>query len=339
MIGHVLATTNNTGMVLCDDGLRRLCSFKGKRIKAIQGSYNSLAAGDIVRLAPTEAGRGLILALEPRKNVFGRYNEKGRAEQAIAANIDRVICVASPSLPPFRPRFIDRVAVLAETAGVPFIIVLNKSDLGVPQEIEDRLAVYRSLGYSSFRTSTKSEEGVAEIKALVSRGVSVFIGQSGVGKSSLLNAIVPGQDRRVQAVSEKYDRGKHTTTMAEAIVVNEECMIIDTPGIRRLALRNIEPMELFKYFPEMPAIVENCLLGTRCLHGIESGCAVKIAVEKGIFHPDRYDSYIRILEELSLPTEWKKSGTRDPGKKDRAANSVKRSKVMRYDPATDDEDY
>jgi ribosome biogenesis GTPase len=339
LTGYVLSTTNNTGMVLCDDGIRRLCSFKGKRIKAIQGSYNSLAAGDRVSIAPTEADRGLVIALEPRKNVFGRYNEKGRAEQAIAANIDRVVCVTSPSMPPFRPRFIDRLAVLAENAQVPFIIILNKSDLGVPDEVEERLAVYRSLGYLTCRTSIKSGEGIDEIKAMVSAGISVFAGQSGVGKSSLLNAIIPGQKRRVQNVSEKYERGKHTTTMAEAVLADKGCIIIDTPGIRRLALRNIEPTELFKYFPELPSIVEKCLLGSRCLHVSESGCAVKAAVESGIIHRDRFESYLRILEELSLPTEWKKSGLRDPGKKDRAAGSIWRSNGMRYDPLNEDEDY
>lgn len=327
MTGTVIFSTNNSAKVLCDDGLLRLCQIKGKRIKALTGSYNSLAVGDIVEVTPTEGSLGLISKMRPRKNTFGRYNEKGRAEQAIAANIDMVVCVTSPRLPPFRPRFIDRLAVMAEWASVPFVIVLNKIDLGVPEEVRERLEDYRELGYRVIQSSVKTGEGIETLLGLLSGSVGVFAGQSGVGKSSLLNVLVPGTERRTADVSEKYDRGKHTTTMAEMILTDGGLKIIDTPGIRRLALRSLPPDDLAGCFPEMLPLIEDCAYGSRCSHTDEEGCAIREAVEESVIHPDRYESYLRIREDLVQPVAWKKSGVRDPGRKERGLSSKIRTKI------------
>jgi len=297
----VLWGANNLFAVLGDDGLRRLCAIKGKRIKDISGAYNSLAPGDRVELAPDPArpDRGLVTALEPRRNVYGRFNEKGKAVQAIAANIDLVVCVSSPRLPPFRPRFVDRVAVLAEAAHVPLLVVMNKADLGVDEETEDRLAVYQELGYDAMLASAATGEGVDELREWIEGRSSVFAGQSGVGKSSLLNAIEPGLGRRVGEVSEKYDRGKHTTTKAElAILADGRTKVIDTPGVRRLALRGIEASGLDAYFPELARLSPQCAFGLSCSHRDEAGCRIVAAVEEGRVHADRYESYLRIREEL-----------------------------------------
>lgn len=327
MTGTVIFSTNNSAQVLCDDGFLRLCQIKGKRIKALTGSYNSLAVGDIVEVTPTEGSLGLISKMQPRKNTFGRYNEKGRAEQSIAANIDMVICVTSPRLPPFRPRFIDRLAVMAEWASVPFVIVLNKIDLGVPDEVQERLEDYRELGYRVIQSSVKTGEGIEALLGLLSGSVGVFAGQSGVGKSSLLNVLVPGTERRTADVSEKYDRGKHTTTMAEMILTDSGLKIIDTPGIRRLALRSLPPDDLAGCFPEMLPLIEDCAYGSRCSHTDEEGCAIREAVEESTIHPDRYESYLRIREDLVQPVAWKKSGVRDPGRKERGLSSKIRTKI------------
>ncbi|MFA6365980.1 MAG: ribosome small subunit-dependent GTPase A [Candidatus Hydrogenedentales bacterium] len=327
MTGTVIFSTNNSAKVLCDDGLLRLCQIKGKRIKALTGSYNSLAVGDIVEVTPTEGSLGLISKMRPRKNTFGRYNEKGRAEQAIAANIDMVVCVTSPRLPPFRPRFIDRLAVMAEWASVPFVIVLNKIDLDVPEEVRERLEDYRELGYRVIQSSVKTGEGIETLLGLLSGSVGVFAGQSGVGKSSLLNVLVPGTERRTADVSEKYDRGKHTTTMAEMILTDGGLKIIDTPGIRRLALRSLPPDDLAGCFPEMLPLIEDCAYGSRCSHTDEEGCAIREAVEESVIHPDRYESYLRIREDLVQPVAWKKSGVRDPGRKERGLSSKIRTKI------------
>jgi ribosome biogenesis GTPase / thiamine phosphate phosphatase len=309
MEGLVLSGTNNVFSVLCGDGERRVCPIKGKRIKDMSGEYNALASGDIVEVEGSDGpsgatGRGMITALKPRRNVFGRYNEKGRAKQSIAANVDLVVCVASPSYPPFRPRFVDRVAVLAEATHAPLLIALNKIDLGVDAETEERLALYEELGYGIIRCSASTGHGLDGLRDRLRGLTSVFVGQSGVGKSSLLNAIDPGLSRKTGEVSEKYARGKHTTTMAELLVLEGSTKIIDTPGVRRLALRGIEPGELDAYFPELRSLAPQCEFGLSCSHGDESGCRVRRAVEGGEVHEDRYESYLRIRLELEANAEY-----------------------------------
>ena len=304
MEGLILSGTNNVFSVLCGDGERRSCSIKGKRIKAVSGEYNALAAGDLVEVEASGPGRGRISALRSRRNVFGRYNEKGRAKQSIAANVDLVVCVASPSFPPFRPRFVDRVAVLAEAAHVPLLIALNKIDLGSDGETDGRLDRYEALGYGILRCSAAEGRGLEELAKLLRGKTAVFVGQSGVGKSSILNAMAPGIGRRTGEVSEKYARGKHTTTMAELIVIDESTRIIDTPGVRRLALRGIEPGELDAYFPELRALAPQCEFGLSCSHGDEPGCRIRRAVEAGEVLEDRYESYLRIRRELEANAEY-----------------------------------
>jgi len=347
MQGLVLWGANNLFHVLGEDGSRRLCAIKGKRLKDQSGVYNALAAGDRVQLAvdPATPDRGLVVGLLPRRNVFGRFNEKGRAVQAIAANVDMVVCVSSPSLPPFRPRFIDRVAVLAEAAAVPLLIVLNKIDLGLRQAIEERLSSYASLGYEGLLVSARSGLGLAELRERLSGKTSVFAGQSGVGKSSLLNALEPGMGRRVDAVSEKYERGKHTTTMAElATLADGVTRIIDTPGVRRLALRGIDPNCLDAYFPELAPLSPRCEFGLSCTHTDEHGCRITRSVEDGLILADRFESYLRIREELAAtagyrPREGRRVSTRSRGdgaRKARRASGLRPGETYR-DGDQDDE--
>ncbi len=314
MEGTVLFGVNNLFSVLCEDGERRLCAIKGKRIKDKTGVYNALAAGDEVEFAPGESGRGMITALKARRNVFGRYNEKGRSEQTIAANVDIVVCVSSPSLPPFRPRFVDRVAILAEAARVPLLIALNKSDLGVDEDTEARLALYEVLGYGILRCSARSGDNVGLLAERLRDSTSVFVGQSGVGKSSLLNAIVPGLGLKVGELSEKYARGRHTTTMGELVVLGGGTRIIDTPGVRRLALRGIAPLGLDAYFPELAKLSPECEFGLSCTHTDELGCRITRAVDEGLVHEDRYESYLRVRRELEVNAEYSpREGRSAPG--------------------------
>ncbi|HUW41531.1 MAG TPA: ribosome small subunit-dependent GTPase A [Rectinemataceae bacterium] len=332
MQGLVLSGSNNVFLVYGDDGVRRLCSIKGKRLKDQKGLYNVLAAGDRVEFLADSAGsgRGLVSRLLPRRNLFGRFNEKGRAVQAIAANVDLVVCVSSPSLPPFRPRFVDRIAVLAEAASVPLLIVLNKADLGCPAEVAARLASYESLGYRALPVSAATGDALPELRRALAGKTSVFAGQSGVGKSSLLNALEPGIERRVGAVSEKYDRGKHTTTMAELFMLGDgETRIIDTPGVRRLALRGIDPKALDAYFPELAPLAPRCEYGLSCTHTDESGCRVVRAVMDGHILEDRFESYLRIREELLATAEYRPVEGRPRSPRSRGDGVRKTARTLR----------
>ncbi|MDA8424647.1 MAG: ribosome small subunit-dependent GTPase A [Treponema sp.] len=332
MQGLVLSGTNNVFLVQGDDGARRLCSIKGKRLKDQKGLYNALAAGDRVEFLAdaASADRGLISRLLPRRNLFGRFNEKGKAVQAIAANVDLVVCISSPSFPPFRPRFIDRVAVLAEAASVPLLIVLNKADLGAAQEIAARLASYEGLGYRTLPVSAATGAGMPELRRRLAGKTSVFAGQSGVGKSSILNALEPGIGRRVGAVSEKYDRGKHTTTMAELFMLGDgETRIIDTPGVRRLALRGIDPKALDAYFPELSPLAPLCEYGLSCTHTDEAGCRVVRAVVDGLILEDRFESYLRIREELLATSEHRPAEGRPRSPRSRGDGVRKTARTLR----------
>ncbi|MBN1241796.1 MAG: ribosome small subunit-dependent GTPase A [Spirochaetales bacterium] len=304
MDGVVIAGSVGSFLVECEDGVRR-CGIKGKVLKGegADGRYNALAPGDRVTVEPDpiDADKGSVTALVPRRNLFWRYNEKGRARQAIAANLDLVVCVASPVLPPFRPRFVDRVAMMAELGSVPLLIVLNKADLGLDDDTAARLEDYGRLGYGVHLCSARTGEGVEELRAKLRGLETAFVGQSGVGKSSVLNALEPGLSRRVGEVSEKYERGKHTTTQAVLVRLSDgETRIVDTPGFRRLAVRGLEAAEVGPLFPEIRAVSGGCALGARCRHLDEPGCAVLKAVEAGTIHDDRYESYARVLAELEF---------------------------------------
>lgn len=299
MIGIVLSGANNAFSVRADDGKVVRCTLKSKRLKGAEGFYNPLAAGDIVAYEPASTGTGSITALIPRKSLFWRYNEKGRATQAIAANMDLVVCVTSAGMPPFRPRFVDRVSLEPSSDGLPFLVVLNKTDLGVDEDTAERLADYRRIGFETLETSVQTGEGIDRLVERIRGRISAFVGQSGVGKSSLLNSIEPGLGLKVGEVCEKYARGRHTTVSAVLVELADGISrVIDTPGFRRLAVRGIDPVSLGACFPEIRLAGAGCALGARCQHENEPGCAVSAAAASGLVHPDRYESYLRILAEL-----------------------------------------
>lgn len=306
MRGLVLSGSNNSFVVEAAGGARLTCGIKGKKLKEDEGRYNPLAPGDYVDVEPDshEGGsKGLILSREERRNEFCRWNEKGKALQVLAANLDLLLCVASPALPPFRPRFIDRALAMAELSSIPAAILLNKQDLGVGPDTEERLADYERIGYRVLRCSAAERSGIEPLAALLGGKLTAFVGQSGVGKSSLLNLLNSEAGRMVGELSVKYERGAHTTTRGALLPLRagrplSEGGVIDTPGVRRLAVSGAGPRELASLFPELRELSGKCSYGLSCTHSHEPGCRLLEAVYAGAVHEDRFESYLRMREEI-----------------------------------------
>jgi ribosome biogenesis GTPase len=298
MQAEVLFGINSIYTVLAG-GRRLQCRIKGKKIKEAQRSYNPIAPGDLVEVTPDalSPNEGMITDVIPRRTWLVRWNKKGRAPQILAANADIAICVTSPAAPPFRPRFIDRLIVAAETGGLTPLVVMNKSDLPCAAEVSERLSHYHRMGYQILSCSARTGAGLDEFAAILRGRTAVFVGQSGVGKSSLLNALAPGVDMRVGELSHKHDRGNHTTNFSILLPLEKGLRIIDTPGIRELELAEVLPEEVGFHFRDFAPYMQSCAYQP-CLHDDEPQCAVMAAVEHGRIHFDRYESYLRILQEL-----------------------------------------
>jgi ribosome biogenesis GTPase len=294
--GQVLYGINNIYTVEVD-GRQMQCRIKGKILKTERNVYNPIAVGDFVRLQPDPHSEevGWIVERRPRTSSLVRWNKKRNAIQVLAANAEVLVCVSSTQSPPFRPRFIDRLLVSANR--LEPLIVINKSDLSLSAEARDRIRDYKRIGYPVIMTSAFTGRGVSELRRSIKKKVSVFFGQSGVGKSTLLNRMFPGLDLAVGEISRKHDRGSHTTSFASLIRTAEDFPIIDTPGIRELEIAGVEARDLAFYFPEFVPIAEQCSYPS-CRHVDEPECAVRQAVDRGLIHPDRYESYLRIYEDV-----------------------------------------
>ncbi|MBQ7538010.1 ribosome small subunit-dependent GTPase A [Treponema sp.] len=317
--GTVLSGSNNIFEIECDDkdeegsSIIRSCSFKSKRLKLDTKYYNPLAPGDrvVIEIESAEDEKGQILSLIPRKNAFLRWNIKGRAPQLLAANLDYIILVTTPGEPEFRPRFIDRELVQAEYQNLTPIIVVNKYDLPEAQDMDfqNRLSIWEELGYKVLRLSAKTGEGLQEFAELITGKLSALVGQSGIGKSSLVNVLDNSCVLKTGSLSKKYGKGSHTTTkgslmhihLNESIVggiQNVYASIIDTPGVRRFVLNGIEADDLALYFREFEPLIGKCKFGTNCKHESEPGCKILEAVEAGHISEERFESWQRIRDEI-----------------------------------------
>jgi ribosome biogenesis GTPase len=267
------------------------CQLRG-RLKIGRQYENAVAVGDWVKVTRSNQAAGMIEAVEPRTRMFSRMapNPKGEFQQIIIANPDQVVLVFSCSNPEPRLGMLDRYLIISEKQRVPPLIVVNKVDLVKPHKIEALFSHYAPLGYTVIPTSAISGEGLLELKTRLLNKISLLTGPSGVGKSSLLNAIQPGLGLIVRQVSQATNKGKHTTVVREMFPLQDGGYVADTPGLKALALWDVEPEELDGYFPEMRLLVQRCKY-SNCTHLNEPDCAILSAVNSGQINPIRYRSY------------------------------------------------
>lgn len=275
-------------------------------------STNPLAVGDIVRFeANGKEEAGLITAREERKNAIVRRSVNlSKETHVVAANLDRAFLIATVSQPSTSSGFIDRFLVTAEAYGIPTTIVFNKCDLvmsgGKASELLDHMVgLYETAGYDVLQVSAKTGLGLPKLKAAIAEsGVNMLSGHSGVGKSTLINQILPGLDLRTGDVSDSHQKGKHTTTYAEMFPLPSGGYLIDTPGIKGFGLVQLEKEHLHHYFPEMFALLSECKFHN-CLHRSEPKCAVRKAVEKGLIAEERYLNYLDLYENFDAETNYR----------------------------------
>jgi len=288
------------------------CRIKGKILKTESETYNPAAPGDWVTIEPEEISdnslcdavpRAMVLSVEQRRNFYSRYNQKGSSSQILAANADLVLCVCSPLSPPFRPRFIDRVLLQAEIAGIEAAVICNKIDISRDDpDVNERLEEYSRIGYKVFFVSAKTGEGIKQLYEEIKGKICVLTGQSGTGKSSIVNSLNPDLRIKEGQINEKYDRGVHTTTMPvmyDLSGLKENTLIIDTPGVRRFIPDRIDADEVINYMREFAPLSGKCSFGASCSHRTEVGCKILEAVNAGVIHEDRYESFIRIIDDLA----------------------------------------
>lgn len=278
-----------------------VCVLRGKlRLKGAT-STSPIAVGDHISYEPQEDGTGVITAIEPRKNyIIRKSTNLSRQAHIIASNLDQVFLIVTLDFPETKLEFIDRFLVTCEAYKVPVVILLNKSDLytneyaGYKEFFHD---IYcRSAGYSILETSGKTGHNIEIIKEMCRGKLSLFSGISGVGKSSLINSLDPSLSLKTGEISQYHKQGKHTTTFYEIHPLSSGGFIIDTPGIKGFGLLEMEKEELSHYLPEMLRVLDDCRFSP-CTHTHEPGCAVKKAVENGEITPERYQSYLSMLEE------------------------------------------
>jgi len=271
-----------------------VCVLRGKLKKGPRlGDVASV--GDWVKITCLDDGTGIIEEIEPRKSLFVRMAPlpQGTYQQILVANLDQVLFVFACTQPAPRYGMLDRYLVIAEKQKIPATIVANKVDLVGVELAQQMFELYSQIEYKVIYTSARTGEGINEVKKLLRNKISLLTGPSGVGKTSLLNAVQPGLGLEVRNVSKVTKKGRHTTVFREMFPLEEDGYVVDTPGWKALALWDIEPEELDGYFPEFRSLVKDCQFSD-CTHVHEPGCAVLAALDRGDIFPSRYQSYIRM---------------------------------------------
>ena len=285
--------------VLLPDGERRRGRLAGKVLRHRQATA-PVAVGDQVLLRPLDDQHDLVAAVLPRRTELVRAEAGGgRRKQVIAANLDLLVIVFALTQPAPVPARLDRFLVIAGQAGLEALIVVNKADMGTAAELEATFGLYRELGYAVLPTSAVAGQGIDELRARLRGRLSALVGASGVGKSSLLNAVQPGLRLRTADVSGHTGKGRHTTSASDLLPLDGGGYVADTPGLKELALWGMTPAALGDYFPEIGPYLDGQCRFARCSHRHEPGCAVREAVAAGAITPARYESYLKLRDELA----------------------------------------
>lgn len=306
MHGLVIKNTGYWYTVLTDEGETIDCKIKGNfRLKGIR-STNPVAVGDFVTILPNQEGTAFITAIDDRRNYIIRKSQNlSKQSHIIAANVDQACLVVTIAHPETSTTFIDRFLASAEAYRVPVILIFNKTDILDEDErryLDMMMQLYRTVGYECVALSAETGEGVDALMPMLEGKTTLFSGNSGVGKSTLLNRLVPGLNLRTAEISDAHDTGTHTTTFSEMIPLpvkaetSARSWLIDTPGIRGFGTFDMEPEEVCSYFKEIFKFSADCRFGN-CTHTHEPGCAVIKAVEDHYIALSRYNSYISMLND------------------------------------------
>lgn len=300
MQGTVIKSSGSVYGVRAIDGRHVDCRVKGNfRLKGIR-STNPVAVGDNVVFNMREDGTAYIVEILERKNyIVRKASNLSKQSHILAANLDLCFLIVTISHPTTATTFIDRFLASAEAYRVPVVLVFNKIDLyedAEREELEYLTALYRSIGYRCLHTSAAENIGIDTLKEMMQGKVSLFAGNSGVGKSSLVNAIAPEISAKVGEISKTHDTGMHTTTYTEMFEFMPGSYIVDTPGVKGFGTYDMDTEEISHYFVEFFELSKDCRYGN-CTHTHEPGCAVLEALKKGEIAPSRYQSYLSMLED------------------------------------------
>lgn len=300
MKGLVIRNTGSWYSVLTDDGRAVECKIKGNfRLKGIR-STNPVAVGDHVGIVLNKEGTAFINEIEDRRNyIIRKSSNLSKQSHIIAANVDQAFLVVSVNHPETSTTFIDRFLASAEAYRVPVVLVFNKADLLSEDERRYQqmmMNMYGNVGYRCLSVSAINTNTLQECRPLLKNKITLFSGNSGVGKSTLLNGLVPGANLRTAAISDAHNTGTHTTTFSEMLPLGEGGWVIDTPGIKGFGTFDMEPEEICGYFKEIFRFSGGCRF-SNCTHTHEPGCAVIKAVEEHYISESRYNSYLSMLED------------------------------------------
>ena len=301
--------------VVLENGSRIKGRAKGKLRLLDVKATNPVAVGDWVEISLEEndPSSGVIVEVLDRKNYLVRESPRKKySRHILAANLDQAMLVTTIKQPNLKIGFIDRFLISCEAYHVPPVLIFNKVDLLQKEKdknlLEETVQLYESIGYKAIKSSAETMEGTEEVKELLKDKVTLIAGHSGVGKSTLVNAIAPGLDLKTAAISGYTGKGTHTTTFATMYELPFDGWIIDSPGIKELSLLDLEPEEVSHYLPEMRQRLQECQFNN-CMHMNEPGCAIKAAVDSGEVPISRYYNYLGIVDDIQQRDHWEYKDT------------------------------